>query len=115
MKKQIGEFTLDNNVDACGTSFHDVYLTVNPVKLIKLLGNGSNDFDDYKCSKAWIFTKDGKSFTIYDWKSTSNYDLSYPSPRLFWSSDKVELHIGHMYDNLLDAIELQEMIYQLCK
>ena len=53
--------------------------------LVTILGK-PEDGEGYKVSGEWILTdSDGNVVTLYDWKSTSLYDDSYPSVREFRS------------------------------
>jgi len=79
--------------DAIGTSFHGVYIDVNPSDLFLFFGDGGES-DGYKVSKEWVFEYKEMVFALYDWKSTSLYDEDLPSPKEFWAQESVELHIG---------------------
>ena len=87
------DIIVDNDLNAMGTSFHNVTITVNPLKLLKFLGKDYVS-DDYKISREWICEFNGNVFTVYDWKETSLYDERLPSPDAFWSGSEVELHVG---------------------
>ncbi len=50
---------------------------------------------DGKVSTQWIVTNDaGEVFTIYDFKETSLYDRSNPSPTAFRNQPSIDWHIG---------------------
>jgi hypothetical protein len=93
-----------NTDDIIGTSFHSVYFDVNPSDLFLFFGDGELYYEGYKTTKEWAFEYKGKVFTLYDWKSTSNYDESLMCPEDFWAQESVELHIGSSFG----AIEERE-------
>lgn len=107
------DFTLDNDANACGTSFHDVRVTVDPKKLLALFESAEGD--EYKVSRNWTFVKGDMVFTLYDWKETSLYDEYNPSPRQYWAQDKVTLHVGHLREHTAKAQQLAAGLEQLCK
>lgn len=112
-KKMIGKFELDDYADASGTSFRGVTVLVNGPKLIEELGDVNRaDNPGDKTSKDWIFTCEGKVFTVYEWKSTNLYDSKsgLPSVEDFWAGN-VLLNIGHdrkdkeLAEELADELE----------
>lgn len=107
------KFKLDNNASVGGTSFHGVVIKVDPKKLIKALGSPIKG--DYKISGQWVFKYEGAVFCIYDWKETSLYDDSLPTPEDFWCSDSVTLHIGHMRETKELALELAKYLEGVSK
>jgi hypothetical protein len=94
-----------SNKSATGTSFHDVTIQTTPQKLIDVLGEpqfGDNSEQD-KTNFDWICeTKDGKVFTIYDWK--------YYRP--LQMDEIIDFHIGgHSGSVTLKALqELKEIL-----
>lgn len=106
----------DSKIDVSGTSFHGVTVTVDPVKLIEFIGDSSVS-DDYKISKRWSFVskKTGAVFTLYDWKETSLYDMSGPSPTFLWYGGRkqINLHIGHKAAHTAEAKELADILQQI--
>lgn len=114
----LNKFEIDNSAQVSGTSFWNVEITVNPIKLIALLGD-SNESDGYKVSKEWVFRLKAKPhlvFTLYDYKETSLYDKGNPSPERYWSGiQDVHLHIGHMKNDIKLAKELAFLILEGCR
>jgi hypothetical protein len=68
------EFKQDPEAKVIGTSFHDVTIRESFAFMVKALGepHSENDPDD-KVRYEWVFTNsDGRSVTVYDWKSNSS-------------------------------------------
>lgn len=75
-----------------GTSFHGTEMIVCPKELITAFP----DFEPGcgKTTREWVFDMDGQTFTLYDWKETSDYESGLPPYEEFWSQGYVKLHIG---------------------
>jgi len=67
-----------------------------PAALLAVLGEPEQDnTDGAKLSKCWLFVRDDKVFTLYDWKSTSLYDSELWSPEEFWNcKEPCDFNIG---------------------
>jgi len=94
----------------CGGSLQG-YVSISPALLVKIFGK-PEDSDEYKVSGEYCFrhVDSGKTYTLYDWKCTSLYYSSYPSPKKFWAqTEKYEFHIGGGDDEhvkeLINALE----------
>lgn len=82
---------------ATGTSLVG-YFRATYKELFYLLGH-PDDGDDYKVSTEWVVDWMGEVFTIYDWKSSSLYDPSYPSRKEIREDDNPRLwHVGGFKD-----------------
>jgi hypothetical protein len=71
------------------------YVSVSPTDLINWFGE-PGDCDEYKVSMEWLFEdEEGNIISLYDWKSTSLYDESLPSPQAARLQDTpYEFHVG---------------------
>ena len=104
--KQWSDFNI-----AEGTSFHGVTVTVDGPKFIALFGIG--EAGDKVSNELLFIDEDGQPFTVYDWKKTSVYDESLPSPDEFWSG-RVTLNIGHYKKDTDTARKLARELEWAC-
>lgn len=82
----------DNTLNISGTSSNGVEVTLNPDLLSEVFPNYLGGGD--KTTREWYFEFEGETFTLYDWKETSEYQSGLPAYSQFWSRDKVTLHLG---------------------
>jgi hypothetical protein len=60
-------------------------LEIAPWKLVLAFGPPEDLSGDGKVSGEYTFRcPDGSQLTVYDWKSTSDYDRGLPTPHAFW-------------------------------
>lgn len=79
-------------------------IDVVPTKLRKACGEGIISQNDPHMTRQWLFTKGNRTFSVYDWKSTSLFDPKFPTPEAFWNSNKpVSLHLCGEDDDAAEA------------
>lgn len=93
------------NGGAVGSSFHNVYIKLNPADIFLFFGD-VEETDGYKVSKEWIFEYKSRIFCLYDWKETNLYDSNLPSPAEYWAQDEVELHIASRH-GMIEEMEFK--------
>lgn len=88
------DFFLDD--EACGQSFHGQTVTCSYAALVRVLGEPNSDGDAYKVSTEWdIRGKDGREYSVYDWKSTDLYDEEHlPTVEVSRLEPNATWHIG---------------------
>jgi hypothetical protein len=100
--------------DGAGFTARVGHIEASPAELVWLFGKPLKS-DGYKTSGEFLFKIHDRYITLYDWKATSLYDDSLPSPADFWKNEeRVILNVGsqHGEDNsgysvylLLDLIQ----------
>jgi hypothetical protein len=85
-------------------------IDVAPALLVRRFGLPLNS-DGYKISGEYVFVdKDGRPFVIHDWKSTSLWDKTFPTPEQFWANGQPEeLSIG---TRGLDPTEFKRWLFK---
>ena len=79
-----------------GTSLQQ-YVNVTYNKLENLFGEPNAESDGYKVSIEWnLEDNKGRVLTIYDYKETSLYDSTYPTPEEFLLSIKETPYSWHI-------------------
>lgn len=87
-------------------------MEIAPTDLVLAFGS-PGESDGYKVSGEYTFhdEESGVVFTLYDWKSTSLYDDSLPSPEELWAeTGLVQINIGGNHKG--DVEEFKRMIRQ---
>lgn len=80
--------------DGAGFTSRVGHIEASPAELIRLFGKPLKS-DGYKTSGEFLFKIHDRYITLYDWKSTSLYDNSLPSPKDFWANEeRVILNVG---------------------
>ena len=79
------------------------HIEASPAELIRLFGKPLKS-DGYKTSGEFLFKISDRYITLYDWKATSLYDDSLPSPADYWSNEeRVILNVGSQYPSTNDS------------
>jgi hypothetical protein len=70
------------------------HIEASPTELIRLFGKPLKS-DEYKTSGEFLFKIYDRYITLYDWKATSLYDDSRPSPADYWAKEeRVIFNVG---------------------
>ena len=86
-------YVLTSSDESDGTHQFDEVAIV-PADVVHCFGQGG-DGDGFKVSRQWVFRKGNLIFTLYDWKSTSLYDIDMWSPESLWKCEEpFDLHVG---------------------
>ena len=86
-------YVLTSSGESDGTHQFDE-VAIAPASVIRCFGKGGNG-DGFKVSRQWVFRKGNLTFTLYDWKSTSLYDIDMWSPESLWKCDEpFDLQVG---------------------
>lgn len=73
------------------------HIEASPAELVRLFGKPCES-DGYKVSGEYLFKIWDRYITLYDWKQTSLYDDSQPSPKDFWKNEeRVILNVGSQH------------------
>ena len=73
------------------------HIEASPAELVRLFGKPCES-DGYKVSGEYLFKIHDRYITLYDWKQTSLYDDSLPSPKDFWKNEeRVTLNVGSQH------------------
>jgi len=96
-------YRLDPTADIEGTAWVADVEAI-PTDVIQAFGAPHDRGDQFKISGRYIFVDDDhRVFTLYDWKSTSLFDTSCPSPIRFWNSSEIQdFSVGSMEDDATD-------------
>lgn len=79
------------------------HIEASPAELVRLFGKPCES-DGYKVSGEYLFKIWDRYITLYDWKQTSLYDDSQPSPKDFWKNEeRVILNVGSQHTETNDA------------
>lgn len=64
-------------------------------ELVEILGKPSNSGDGYKTTTQWaLVSEDGRQVFVYDWKATSLFDATLPSPSEMRLASECEWSVG---------------------
>jgi hypothetical protein len=82
---------------------------IAPVLMVRRFGLPSHS-DGYKVSGEYVLVdEEGRPFVVHDWKSTSLWDNSFPTPEEFWANEQPqELCIG---TRDLDTAEFERWLF----
>ena len=73
------------------------HIEASPAELVRLFGKPLKS-DGYKTSGEYLFKIHDRYITLYDWKRTSLYDDSLPSPADYWKNEeRVILNVGSQH------------------
>lgn len=79
------------------------HVEASPAELVRLFGKPLKS-DEYKTSGEFLFKIYDRYITLYDWKMTSLYDDSLPSPADYWANEeRVILNVGSQHPSTNDA------------
>jgi len=94
-------FILDSDADTTGIGGIEE-IDVAPARVVEVFGPPPTRGDAYKVSGEYIFRDEvGRVFTLSDWKATSLYDPSFPSPQQYWAcAERDELTISAVDDDV---------------
>jgi hypothetical protein len=97
----MAKFTLAQDADTTGIGGMDE-IEIAPARVVATFGPPFSRGDEYKISGEWVFLDDaGLVFTLSDWKATSLFDPSFPSPVDYWASQTPdELTISAVGDDV---------------
>jgi hypothetical protein len=94
------DFVLSPQADTSGVGLVDE-VVVAPATVVSLFGRAVPG-EDSKVSGWYVFTDQaGRPFVLCDWKTTSRYDPSFPSPDEYWgAADPQVLSIGGLDEDV---------------
>ena len=79
------------------------HIEASPAELVRLFGKPLKS-DGYKTSGEYLFKIRDRYITLYDWKATSLYDDSLPSPADYWKNEeRVILNVGSQRSEINDS------------
>lgn len=83
--------------DGAGYTCRVGHIEASPAELVRLFGKPLKS-DGYKTSGKYLFKIYDRYITLYDWKATSLYDDSLPSPADYWKNEeRVILNVGSQH------------------
>ena len=94
-------FTPTSDADTTGIGGMDE-IEVPPARVVEVFGTPPSRGDEYKTSGEYIFRDEaGRVFTLSDWKATSLWDPSFPTPEQYWArTEPDELTISAVGDDV---------------
>lgn len=94
-------FTPTSDADTAGIGGMDE-IEVSPARVVEVFGPPPSRGDEYKTSGEYIFRDEaGRVFTLSDWKATSLWDPSFPTPEQYWAgAEPDELTISAVDDDV---------------
>lgn len=104
--------------DGVGYTARVGHIEASPAELVRLFGKPLKS-DGYKTSGEYLFKIWDRYITLYDWKATSLYNDSLPSPEDYWKNEeRVIFNVGSQHGTndsgytvylLLDLIQTKRL------